>query len=77
MSRWLSTRRVVFALGLAASLAVPGRLAAQGRALTIDDLYDPDRRIDFSGKAPTGFVWISDTQYAWPNQPSRAGRSSG
>jgi dipeptidyl-peptidase-4 len=72
MSGWLSIRRVVFALGLAASLAVPGRLAAQGRALTIDDLYDPDRRIDFSGKAPTGFVWISDTQYAWP-KPSESG----
>ena len=31
------------------------------RAITLDDLYDPDTRIDFSGGAPTGLTWISDT----------------
>jgi dipeptidyl-peptidase 4 len=65
MSRWSSTRSAVFALGLVSGLLVPITTAAQGRALTIDDLYDPDRRIDFSGKAPSGLTWISDTQYVW------------
>lgn len=75
MSRWVSTRRVVIAFGLAASLAAPALVAAQGRALTIDDLYDPDRRIDFSGKAPSGLTWISDTQYVWA-KPAESGGSA-
>jgi dipeptidyl-peptidase-4 len=39
--------------------------AAQTRPLTIDDLYDATRRIDFSGAAPSGMTWISDTHYIW------------
>lgn len=72
MSRWFSTRRVVVAFTLAAGLAAPSLAAAQARPLTIDDLYDPDRRIDFSGKAPAGFTWISDTHYLWP-KPAETG----
>lgn len=33
--------------------------------LTIEDLYDPQTRIDFSGGAPIGLTWISDTHYIW------------
>ena len=40
--------------------------AAQTRLLTLDDIYDPQRRIDFSGGAPSGLTWISDTHYVWP-----------
>ena len=36
------------------------------RALTLDDLYDPATRIDFSGGAPSGIAWVSDTHYVWP-----------
>ena len=50
-----------------------GAAGAQTRPLTIDDLYDPQRKIDFSGGAPTGFSWISDTHYAWP-QPAKDGQ---
>ena len=39
---------------------------AQTRAITIDDLYDPQTRIDFGGGAPAGLTWISDTEYLWP-----------
>lgn len=45
---------------------LPGLVFAQGRTLTIDDLYDPAKRIDFSGAAPSGFAWMSDSEYAWP-----------
>src|SRR5690606_3398116 len=34
--------------------------------LTLDDLYDPDRKIDFSGGAPSGLAWLSGTEYVWP-----------
>ena len=40
--------------------------SAQVRPLTLDDLYDPQRRINFSGSAPSGLEWISDTHYVWP-----------
>jgi dipeptidyl-peptidase 4 len=56
MHRWLFL--VAFAL-----TATP--LAAQTRPLTLDDIYDPQRRIDFSGGAPSGMTWITDTHYAW------------
>ena len=46
--------------------------SAQTRRLTIDDLYDPTLRIDFSGGAPSGLTWISDTHYIWP-KPATAG----
>lgn len=36
------------------------------RALTLDDLYDPAAKIDFSGGAPSGLTWLSDTHYVWP-----------
>jgi dipeptidyl-peptidase-4 len=44
--------------------AVPA--AAQVRPLTLDDIYDPGRKIDFTGGAPAGLIWISDTHYIWP-----------
>jgi dipeptidyl-peptidase-4 len=46
---------------------------AQTRTLTINDLYDPVRRIDFSGNAPAGLRWISDTHYVW-TRPAERGR---
>jgi dipeptidyl-peptidase-4 len=46
--------------------------SAQTRRLTIDDLYDPTLRIDFSGGAPSGLTWISETHYIWP-KPATAG----
>lgn len=56
---------------LAALVLLPGLVFAQGRALTIDDLYDPAKRIDFSGGAPSGLAWMSDTEYAWPKPGER------
>jgi dipeptidyl-peptidase 4 len=34
--------------------------AAQQRQLTIDDIYDPERRINFSGSPPTNLFWLRD-----------------
>ena len=46
---------------------------AQTRRLEFDDIYDPQRRIDFSGGAPAGLTWVSDTHYIWP-QPAATGQ---
>ncbi|HXG89359.1 MAG TPA: DPP IV N-terminal domain-containing protein [Vicinamibacterales bacterium] len=47
--------------------------SAQTRTLSLDDIYDPVRRIDFAGGAPTGLAWVSETHYVWA-RPSTAGQ---
>jgi len=44
----------------------PGTVAAQNKRLTIDDLYDPQKKVDF-GKAPSSrdqtYTWTNDAEY--------------
>jgi dipeptidyl-peptidase-4 len=56
--------RLPACLSLAAA-AVAVSLAAQEprRALTIDAIYHPERRVDFSGAPPANLRWIDDTTY--------------
>ena len=58
---------------LLAALLVPTLAAAQSRSLTIDDLYDPVSRINFSGTAAPSVAWIDATHYAvLPQGPADA-----
>jgi dipeptidyl-peptidase-4 len=41
-------------------------VAAQQKALTLDDIYDPTTRVSFSGSPVTNLSWIDRTRYAWP-----------
>lgn len=41
-------------------------LHAATRKLTIDDIYDPKKKISFSGAPQSGFVWVDDTHFFWP-----------
>ena len=43
-------------------LLVSGSGLAQQRALTIDEIYHPEQRVDFSGRTPAGLTWLSDTR---------------
>lgn len=47
-------------------LLLPPRADAQQRALTLDDIYDPATRTNFSGSVPAGLTWIDATHFAWP-----------
>ena len=38
---------------------------AQQRLLTIDDIYDPGSRVNFSGNPAPAITWIDGTHYAW------------
>ncbi|HEX6738360.1 MAG TPA: S9 family peptidase, partial [Vicinamibacteria bacterium] len=40
--------------------------------LTLDDLYDPEKRVDFSGQPPTQLSWLDDTYYLWPKTDDKA-----
>ena len=64
MLRWLFVVAVVL---------VPALTSAQTRPLTLDDIYDPQRRIDFSGGAPSGLTWVSETHYIWPRPEAKSG----
>ena len=58
-------RRVLLVAAAAWLAVLPAPGAAQQRALTIADLYDPARRIDFDG-APSGQTWLDDRHYVEP-----------
>jgi dipeptidyl-peptidase-4 len=42
---------------------LPSLASAQQKLLTLDDLYDPQKRVDFSGTVPTGLVWLDEDHY--------------
>jgi dipeptidyl-peptidase-4 len=39
--------------------------AAQQKVLSLDDIYDPGKRINFSGTPASDIAWIDGTHYAW------------
>ena len=51
------------ALIACAVLLLSGSSLAQQRALTIDEIYDPEQRVDFSGQTPSRLTWLSNTRY--------------
>jgi len=55
----------------AAALAVTASAQAPARGLTIDAIYNPERRVDFSGTPASALRWIDDANYL---QRRRAGR---
>jgi dipeptidyl-peptidase-4 len=46
-----------------AVLAVAVSARAQQKPLTLDAIYDPQSRVDFSGTPPTDVTWLDDTHY--------------
>ena len=63
-------------LGVLLFILTPtGSALAQERLLSIDALYDPERRIDFSGAPASGLAWISDTHYLQPTTDPDAQRT--
>ena len=59
--RSVSATRAAFAA--CAVLIASGSGLAQQRALTVDEIYDPELRVDFSGQTPSGLTWLSNTRY--------------
>jgi dipeptidyl-peptidase-4 len=49
---------------LTALFAMPA--LAGTRRLTIDDIYDPQKKLPFGGVPQTGFVWVDDEHFFWP-----------
>ncbi len=58
---------VLAGLVAAACLAAAGMPAsAQQRELTVADIFDPARRVDFDGNPPRGLEWLDDRHYLQP-----------
>ncbi len=47
-------------------------LRAQEKLLTLDDLYDPKTKVDFSGSPPTGLIWLKDGVHYLHGKSDRA-----
>jgi dipeptidyl-peptidase-4 len=63
------------AVPLALLLLAGSPALAQQRPLTLDDLFDPDKKLDFTGSPPSGIEWLSDTHYAWPKTDAKTRRA--
>lgn len=50
-------RQIILLLFIFASVAIPA--VAQNKQLTIDDIYDPGKRVNFSG-TPATATWLKD-----------------
>jgi dipeptidyl-peptidase-4 len=62
-----TTSRLAHAVvALALAGLSPASAAAQQKLLTLDDIYDPDKKVDFDGNPPRGLAWIDDDHYLWP-----------
>src|SRR5262245_2108190 len=66
VSTKMRPRPDVRALAALALLLAALPAAAQQRPLTLDDIYDPRKKVDFGGQGVTGLVWIDDAHYLWP-----------
>ena len=53
-----------FLVVIALAAAVP--LFAQRKQLTLEAIYDPVNRIQFSGAVQSGFEWLDDSTVIWP-----------
>ena len=45
------------------------------RRLTVDDIYDPETKLDFDGEAPSSLAWIDDAHYHWAKAERKGGRT--
>jgi dipeptidyl-peptidase-4 len=48
------------------------RAWAQGKLLTVDDIYDPAKRVNFSGTPPPDLKWLKDGESYLQNRPDPA-----
>jgi dipeptidyl-peptidase 4 len=67
--------RVRRAACLAAALLLAPAARAQEKRLTIDDIYDPEKKVDFTGHPPANLTWLDDGHYLWP-KPDPKGKTT-
>src|SRR2546429_3564807 len=63
-------------LALSVLLCCSMRSWAQGKLLTIDDIYDPVKRVDFNGTPPRNLEWLKDGDSYLQGKTDRQTRTS-
>ena len=53
---------------LAIALLAATPLLAQKKPLTFESIYDPDKKVYFSGAVQSDFDWLDDTTFLWPRK---------
>src|SRR5256885_14611346 len=53
-------------------LCLSAQTFAQEKLLTVDDIYDPARRVNFSGSPPVDLQWLKDGQSYLQSKTDRA-----
>jgi len=66
MVRTLFRRAVCIQLTAALWLSFAVASSAQRKLLTLDDIYGPTDKVNFSGTPAPAYTWIDGTHYAWP-----------
>ena len=51
-------------------LCLPALAAAQGKMLTIEDIFDPVKKVNFSGTPPARIEWLNDGEHYLQARPS-------
>ena len=55
-------------------VTLAGAAEAQQKALSIDTLYDPDARVDFSGTPPTDITWVDEAHFIYSKAATGSGQ---
>src|SRR5437588_7367607 len=66
-------RNSFFAFAFALLLCCSSVALAQEKLLTIDDIYDPDKKVDFSG-TPANPRWLNDGAHYLQTNPPNSGK---
>ncbi|HXG90845.1 MAG TPA: S9 family peptidase [Blastocatellia bacterium] len=62
-------RRSIIIAALLALISLGSVAEAQNKQLTIDDIFDPVKRVDFSGSPPTNLRWLKDGTHYLQSKP--------
>ena len=68
--------RNIYLLALLFLLSCQTKVLAQGKLLTIDDIYDPVKRVNFSGTPPLDIKWLKDGEHYLLNKRDQQTRTS-
>lgn len=68
--------RNFYLLALLFLLSCQMQALAQGKLLTIDDIFDPVKRVNFSGTPPPGIKWLKDGEHYLLNKRDQQTRTS-
>ena len=63
------------ALLILLACAVAAGASAQDKPLSLDALYHPEARVDFTGTAPRSLTWLDERRLHWPRTDPRTRRT--